>query len=261
MQIPSIEPSATRKVATQIFVCFAVVLMCGFAQAQSSQLMRRALRAGQSIATTEVHITPTCMKAGSTSIDIAADHWVARGYDLKTLLSQIYDVDARQMDFSGDGFDARYDVSLTLPREVDEELIQQMLEDALEHKFQLSITSENRLMDVYVLTAPNGPGAALHRHRAPVDAEQITYEGKTCTGVTSGTGISATGGTTISEFQRTLEPDLDRLLIDETNLRGSYDFKIGSYANQQELFNLLREQLGIVVTPAQRKVTIVTVRA
>ena len=56
------------------------------------------------------------------------------------------------------------------------------------------------------------------------------------------------------------KPDLDRLLVDETNLKGSFDFKIGNYANQQELFKLLHEQLGIMVTAAQRKMTMLTVR-
>ena len=77
--------------------------------------------------------------------------------------------------------------------------------------------------------------------------------------MTSG-GISVSGGT-ISDFQRTLEPDLDRVMLDETNLSGSYDFKIGTYVNQSQLFQLLHEQLGLVVTPAQRKVTVVAVRS
>ena len=42
--------------------------------------------------------------------------------------------------------------------------MQRMLEDALEQKFGLTITPESRAMDVYVLTAPNGPGSGLHPH-------------------------------------------------------------------------------------------------
>ena len=53
---------------------------------------------------------------------------------------------------------------------------------------------------------------------------------------------------------------MDRLLIDETGLTGSYDFQIGNYGNEQELFQLLHEELGIVVTPEQRNVTVLTVR-
>ena len=215
------------------------------------------------------------MRVGSTSMEAGSDHWSARGYDLKTLISQIYDIDPRRIDYAEDGSDnARYDVNLTLTDDVDDDGMQRMLKNALEKKFRLTITSENRAMDVYVLTAPNGPGSALHRHGAGAmaklvagDAEdfgleagqQITYEGRDCTGKSSANGIAASPGS-ISEFRRTLEPDLDRLLVDETNLKGNYDFKIGNYANQQELFKLLHEQLGIMVTEAQRKVTMLSVR-
>jgi uncharacterized protein (TIGR03435 family) len=90
------------------------------------------------------------------------------------------------------------------------------------------------------------------------DAEQITYVGKDCSGVSSG-GIAVSAGT-IADFTHTLEPDLDRVLVDETKLAGSYDFQIGNYTNEQELFKLLHDQLGLVVTPAQRKVTVLAVR-
>jgi len=215
------------------------------------------------------------MKVGSTSMESGSDHWSARGYDLKTLISQIYDMDTRRIDLAENGSaDARYDVNLLLTDDVGEDAIQQMLKAALEKTFRLRISPESRSMDVYVLTAPNGPGSALHRHSTGAmtklvagDAEdfgleevqQITYEGRDCSGKSSANGIAASAGT-ISEFRRTLEPGLDRLLVDETNLKGSFDFKIGNYANQQELFKLLHEQLGIMVTAAQRKMTMLTVR-
>jgi uncharacterized protein (TIGR03435 family) len=256
-----------------------LILVCGIAgtaAAQSktgAQPVRRTVSAERGISSSEVHITPTRMLANSTSIDIAGDHWIARGFDLKTLIAQIYDIDIRRIDFSSDrSGDTKYDVTLTLPREVDEDVMQRMLETAMERKFGMTITPESRAMDVYVLTAPNGPGAALHRHGAggmklaaqdsaeqpSDDAEQITFLGKDCNGVSSG-GIAASAGT-LGEFRRTLEPDLDRLLIDETGLQGSYDFQIGTYGNEQELFQLLHDQLGIVVTPTQRDVTVLTVR-
>lgn len=261
-----------------ISAAVGLVLAFGFAMSATAQSkatyqpVKRAVRTQQGISSSEVRITPTTMNAGSTSIDIAGDHWVARGYDLKTLLSHIYDIDERRIDFAEDGSgDTRYDVTLQLPREVDEDVMQQMLQSALERKFQLTIAPETRTMDVYVLTAPNGPGTALHRHGGMTklvaqssddtgtdDAGQITYFGKDCSGVSSG-GIAASAGT-IGEFRRTLEPDLDRVLVDETHLTGSYDFKIGNYANEDELFKLMHDQLGIAVTPAQRKVTVLTVK-
>ena len=82
--------------------------------------------------------------------------------------------------------------------------------------------------------------------------------GRACSGVTSG-GITVEGGS-ITEFRQTLEPDLDRVLLDETNLHGSFDFKIGTYASQTQLFQMMQNGLGLVVTPAQRQVTVLTAR-
>jgi len=57
----------------------------------SYQPVRRVVHAGQGISSSEVRIAPTAMRTGSTSIEIGSDHWSARGYDLKSLIAQIYD--------------------------------------------------------------------------------------------------------------------------------------------------------------------------
>jgi uncharacterized protein (TIGR03435 family) len=252
------------------------------AQSVSGHSTGRSFRASQTSPAHEIHITPTTMAAGRTSMTIGSDSWTAIGYDLRSLIAQVYDVDARRIEFPGAAADARYDVSLTLSDDVDQNVIHRLLQEALKKKFRLAVTPENKTMDVYVLTAPNGPGTALHRHMASVlpgrraglatqnsadgpetemdDMQQITFIGKECSGVSSGAGITMSAET-IAEFRRTLEPDMDRLLIDETGLAGNFDFAIGGYANRNELFKLMREQLGIVVTAAERKVDVLAVRS
>jgi uncharacterized protein (TIGR03435 family) len=115
-------------------------------------------------------------------------------------------------------------------------------------------------MEVYVITAPHGAGPALHPHRAGAaeEPQQITIEGRMCPGIFSG-GISAVAGT-VSELRRTLEPYLDRLLVDEANLAGSYDFHVGEFKSKEEFFQLLRDQLGLVVVPTRRNVVVLSVR-
>ena len=259
-----------------------VVLMLGVATgavAQSSSShapVRRTARANHAALPYEVHIDASTLKAGSTSIAIGSDSWSVRGFDLRTLIAQVYNVDVRRIDLpEGFGGDARYDVSLDLATDVSEETMQQVLQDAIQKKFGVTIQPQSRPMEVYVLAAPNGPGAAMHRHSfaaqrglkslvadgngADDGLERITYMGKECSGVSSG-GITVSGGT-MADFRRTLEPDLDRVLLDETHLAGSYDFQIGNYGNQDELFKLLHDQLGLEVTRAERDVTVVAVRS
>jgi uncharacterized protein (TIGR03435 family) len=274
---------APRK--TSLYACMSLLLLCAIpaAMAQGAFPAGHASRrpAAQELRPSErVHISPSALAPGSTSMQVGADSWSARGFDLKSLIAQIFEVDVRRVDFPDEAAAAaRYDVTLSLTDDDGPEAVQVLLREALEKKFGLAITTQTRAMEVYVLTAPNGPGPALHLHRAPTrqgnslmkltsfdesdsasdDPQQITYVGKDCSGVGSG-GISVVAAS-ISDFGRTLEPDLDRLLVDDTHLTGSYDFRIGSYRNQQELFQLMHDQLGLVVAPAQRTVTVLAVRA
>jgi len=247
----------------------------GFTIAQTGSShgpIRGMVRVDQTNLPYEANIEPTSLKAGSTSIATGADSWDARGYDLRTLIGQIFDMDSRRVELADERLaNARYDLTLSLPAGVDQETMQRVLVDALKRKFGLTIAPETRPMNVYVLSAPNWPTAELHRHIFPGrvasvvgddaadDEGRITFMGQECSGVSSSGGISVVASS-IADFRRTLEPDLDRVLLDETNLQGSYDFKIGNYSNAQQLFKLLHDELGLVVTPAQRKVTVLTVR-
>jgi uncharacterized protein (TIGR03435 family) len=249
-----------------IGACFGLALAAAFAVSAAAQTkslstgVRHSARAEQPAATPEAQIALTTMPVGGTSIEIGSDRWTARGYSLKMLISQIYDIEAKRIDVA-DNFDgnARYDVTLSLPHEVDEPALQQILTGALEKKFNIRITPEARAMEVYVMSAPGGPGSELHRHGdATDDAGRITYSGKDCPGVSSH-GIEASA-TTLSAFGRALEQDLDGVLVDETRLPGSYDFKLGNYSNTTQLLTLLRDQLGLVVRPLERQVTVLKVR-
>ena len=141
--------------------------------------------------------------------------------------------------------------------------MQHLLADAVQQKFGIDIKPEVRSMYVYAVMAPNGPGSGLRLHAAAPgqsaeDEGEITFAGRGCFGVAA-EGVSVTGKT-IADFTRTLEPDMDRMVVDETKLPGTYDFQIGKYTGQDELFRLLRDQLGLVVKPVERKVTVLRVR-
>lgn len=245
---------------------FGLVLATAFAtnaaaQTRSSnQGLRRQVKAEQGApALPEVRIAPTVMAAGGTSIEIGSDRWQARGYDLKSLIAQVFDTEDKRIDLA-DGFspDARYDVTLSLAHDVDTDQMQQILKDALEKKFNVRITPETRAMEVYVMSAPAGPGSALHAHVGSDDGGQITYSGRDCPGISEhGIEVQATG---LTEFGRALEADLDGVVVDETKLPGSYDFKIANYSNTDELLKQLHDQLGLVVKPLERKVTVLKVR-
>ena len=262
------------------FAWLSFSLVCALATtagAQSAvQPHPRAVHEDHAALPYQVHIAPTTLPEGSTSIETGGDSWSARGYDLRTLIAQIYNVDVRRVDFPDSVADKRFDISVDLPVEVSDSTMQRLLQDAVQTRFGLHIAQENRPMNVYVLTAPNGAGAALKPHVTKISAMEvagfgatdtaddsaggrITVSGQDCTDKGSSTGISVSGGS-MADLRHTLEPDLDRVLLDETHLAGSYDFTVSNYSSQQELFRLLHDQLGLVVTPAQRNVIVLAVR-
>jgi uncharacterized protein (TIGR03435 family) len=137
-------------------------------------------------------------------------------------------------------------------------------------------------MDVYVLTAPNGPGPALHDANSPdggtigsssselewkspdgreptaEDIQRLMEQAKAA-GI-SVSGISISNGA-IEDLRWDLEKGLDRPVIDETNLTGHYDLEIPmGDRTREQFFQLLRDRLGLVVTPSQRTITLVAVR-
>lgn len=69
-------------------------------------------------------------------------------------------------------------------------------------------------------------------------------------------------GSSIGGFRSALEVGLHRPIVDETKLTGYYDFKLKAEAETTEEFlRMLRDELGIVLTPAQRNIEVIAVRA
>jgi hypothetical protein len=109
----------------------------------------------------KVHIAPsTTLGTESTS---APDYWGVGGFDLKSIVAKAYGVEESRVDFRDDAAVAgdRFDVALILPKAEDHDATMRRIQDALKEKFNLNIASEDEPMDVYVLTAPYGPGPDL----------------------------------------------------------------------------------------------------
>jgi uncharacterized protein (TIGR03435 family) len=70
--------------------------------------------------------------------------------------------------------------------------------------------------------------------------------------------ISA-GNATMDGFRQDLECGLGRPVIDEIGLDGVYDLEVhGNAKNTEEFIRMLREQTGLVLTPATRSIEILT---
>jgi uncharacterized protein (TIGR03435 family) len=140
---------------------------------------------------------------------------------------------------------------------------------------------EDRMVDVYVLTAPNGQAAALKEVReqeggwdstiwfqseSRIDSKSLTKEEiKALTqrrgafsSEFSATGIGMSGGT-MEDFSKTLERSLDRPVVNETNMHRRYSIAVET-KKSSSFAQMLRDNTGLVLTPDRRTVRVLNVR-
>jgi uncharacterized protein (TIGR03435 family) len=200
----------------------------------------------------------------------ANDYWALKGYTLKETVDELYDVNSIRVDLPA-SLDSKkhYDFALVLPEQESREKMKERMRRGLENYFHVTARRENRLVDVYVVSAvPN---------RKPPAVEARPDEGMsgfTSSGMqfeTAGGGLdemlegmkpqsigairSVSTEGTADEFCHTLERVLDRPVVNETNLEGEFKFRVeNSDGAENDFLQRLRDQLGLVITPAQRNV-------
>ena len=226
-----------------------------------------------------VRIAPTTRREEQGTFGNAGpDYWMRLGVDLKAIIAEVYGVDERRIDLA-DALDsgARYDFVLVLPKPESRETIDRLVQQGIEKHFRLTVTRENRSMNVYVLTAPNGikgaksldvselGGGAMGSFREfRVDTRIRPFPAMSDLlrkGFSSGAFGAFGSGTTIAGFCRALEQNLGRFFVDETGLTGIYDeLALRSSGERfEDVLQALDDQLGLVATAEWRDVTMLVV--
>jgi uncharacterized protein (TIGR03435 family) len=239
------------------------------------------------------HIAPTKKKPGDGSENGGDDFWALEGFQLKAALSRVFGSHEAlfpetriELPTSLDPRE-RYDFYVVLAPNERRDDRNRLMRQAIERHFRVTITHESRPMDVYVLTAPEGQTAVIRD--APQSGGGVGFSGFSFefalpdgepptpesfqslyptpesmrNAIVSGGsigGVSISNGT-MEEFCKTLEQGLDRPVVDETGLGGRYDIELlGGHTNTSEFLQRLRTQLGLLLTPAQRDVSMLVVR-
>jgi uncharacterized protein (TIGR03435 family) len=233
----------------------------------------------------EVHISPS--QTRGTTGSSGPDHWMQRGFDLKTIVATISRTDPSRVELP-ESFDsrARYDFVLVPPREEDIETMHRRVREGIEKYFHVVISKQIRSRDVYVMTAIEGKTPAPNPEDGALRGAAIATSGFTRTlGLPEGTphtwkavteamarlasaedeelpnisSISALS-TSMDHFRTALESGLKRPIVDETKLSGTYDLAVkGRAQTVEEFLGMLRDQLGLLLTPTQRSIEIVAV--
>ena len=231
----------------------------------------------------EVYISAS--KTNGTDGSSGPDFWVQRGFDLKTMVSMVYEKDLSRVVLPNAlDNDDKYDFVLVLPKEEDEKTIHELVERAIEKQFKVSAAVESKPAEVYVMSAIKGktPPAKTGNDSfgggftsasgfefslpagTPPTPEAMKKAVEDLLKRPENTGISniSAGNATMDQFRQDLERGLGRPVIDETGLDGVYDLLIqGNAKNTEEFIRMLREQTGLVLTPATRGIEILTLRS
>lgn len=183
-----------------------------------------------------------------------------------------------------EGFDivATLPVDPAAPTVVDPGRVRSALRRLLESRFKLAIHRETREMPIFALTLarPGGkPGPTLRpstmdcspggvaTRRAAVAAG--TPPTGNCGAMFAGTRVQF-GGRTMAELAAALSPVDNRLIVDRTNLGGTWDAELayappgppGQPADAnlpEDFFTALQEQLGLKLEPARGPVDVVVI--
>ena len=212
-----------------------------------------------------LHVSPAKDETG-VSDSAADDFWNLQGFSLIRFVAKAYDLNPiRTVLPASLNTNKRYDFAYVAPQGQTQEEMRQHIQQGIQDYFHVSATREDRLVDVYVMTAPNGKPPA---HPDPNDPGSLSFVGfgSAATiddamdasirpaGIDTIHTVDLINGT-IDDFCHTLEQGLDRPLINETHLDGKFDFHVRTDEGKQDNFTeRLRTQLNLVVTPAQRHV-------
>ena len=241
----------------------------------------------------EVHISPSQTDGAVSSS--GPDHWMRRGFELRAVLSEILQTTPTRVELPAALDNEKcYDFVLVPPSEEDEETIRRQVREGIEKYFRVSITPEIRPGDVYVMTAVQGktpprkseddaagggvlassvvvnsdwrpfqlPEGVPQTRQAVEEAMRRAMDSpefRDAMAAAQLTGMTALSSS-VDEVRRALEDALHRPVLDETGLTGIYDFKIqGKPRNTEEFLGMLRDQLGLVLTPTRRSLEIMVV--
>jgi uncharacterized protein (TIGR03435 family) len=221
-----------------------------------------------------LHVSPS---QGEDYGNYAGDHFKSlRGYTIREAITNLYSVNTIRV-YLPASFDdgTRYDFALVLPDHEDRDKLDNVFKQGLQSHFHFSARRENRAEDVYVVTSLPGHTLPSVDHEAGDGMGGGFFLGGSMTFAASGDvedvhagmkplsidalrGVSLDG--TADQFCQLLEAQLDRPVVNETSLDGEFKFRLKSGEGMTNDFPIrLRDQLGLVITPARRNTDVLVV--
>lgn len=193
---------------------------------------------------------------------------------LRTIVAHAYRMKRTFVIGGPDWIDSeRYDISARASGDATEEELYAMTRALLIDRFHLVVRQETRDLPVYALVRARSDGrlGPNLRPSTPDCAAAGNPCGMSSTGFTNGGGIVMTKGRTLSDLASALGGMLDRNVVDNTGLSGTYeidlkwgpdDVRVGADAagnDSPPIFTAIQEQLGLKLQPTRGPVAVLVI--
>ena len=183
---------------------------------------------------------------------------------LGALILVAYDITVRQLAGTERLMSEPYDIAAKAERPATRAEMLALLRRLLADRFRLSVRRETREMPVYALTVAKG-GPKLKPSSAPEMDGSTPLIPAHAGGIEAETGHLIFNNESMSEFAWALSRTAatgDRVVVDQTALRGAYDFElkwVRDGAEGASLFEALQEQLGLKLEAKKAPVELVVI--
>ena len=187
------------------------------------------------------------------------------GVTLQQLLARAYGLELQQV--SGPAWIAndRYDILATLPPDTDKEQLLLMLQGLLSVRFKAQMRRESKTVRVYELTVATGGPKLKPAEIVPEISDPEERRAQARAGLEAQIARMQSGGPsngfhvpqgTIRELIRDLSRNVDRPIIDKTQITGNYSFdvswtpaSVSSSGANPDIYAAVEEQLGLKLSP------------
>ncbi|MGD1091959.1 MAG: TIGR03435 family protein [Bryobacteraceae bacterium] len=194
-----------------------------------------------------VHITPAT-RSDVRNYGAGPDRYTAMNWSLKQIILDLWSMPIARIVFPEKLPEGNFDVTAHIPVD-NHELLTQILREAVEKQFGLRVDREQRTQRVYMLSVPGNPSSKLQ----PAIGEERVMSG-------GGQGSIIGTAQTMEDIARALEGLLNVPVVDETGLKGKYNYSALTKLPAAEAPFDLAHQLGLELTEAERPIQMLVVR-
>ncbi len=241
--------------------------IAGYSQAQVREASVRAVLTGQKTAALaefpaqphrtvigeiegetswEVHISRAVPGSRRALSSAGPEGYTARNRSLKVIIADLWETPPSRIVFPDDLDEGAYDVTAHIPQKNKDRVVQ-LVREAVEQRFGLSVQSATRNERVYLMTA-----SQVTTHLQPAKDGEEPMTGSTQDSL-MGTAQN------MQDIARVFEDSLHTPVIEQTGVPGKYDFSATSALAEPASYFDMARQLGLQLTESRRPVDMLIV--